>query len=98
MSVSETKLIINKIYSNQNILIDPHTAVGVGVAEKIALEGNTIILSTAHPSKFSDVVMKETKVKPELPDSLKHILISKENYVKLNKDLKEVKNYILERA
>ena len=98
LSVSETKLIINKIYSNQNILIDPHTAVGVGVAEKIALEGNTIILSTAHPSKFSDVVMKETKVKPELPDSLKHILISKENYVKLNKDLKEVKNYILERA
>ena len=98
LSVSETKLIINKIYSNQNILIDPHTAVGVGVAEKIALEGNTIILSTAHPSKFSDVVMKETKVKPELPDSLKNILISKENYVKLNKDLKEVKNYILERA
>ena len=36
------------------MLIDPHTAVGIGVSEKISLEGNTIILATAHPSKFSE--------------------------------------------
>ena len=98
LSESETKLIINKVYKNQSILIDPHTAVGVGVAEKMSLEGNTIILSTAHPSKFSDVVMQETNVKPELPDKLKHILTEKENYITLENDLIKVKNYILDRV
>ena len=86
------------MYDNQSILIDPHTAVGVGVAEKISLEENTIILSTAHPSKFLDVIIQETNVKPELPDGLKHILNAKENYTKLRKDLMIVKNYILERT
>ena len=98
LSESETKLVIKKMYDNQSILIDPHTAVGVGVAEKISLEENTIILSTAHPSKFLDVVIQETNVKPELPDGLKHILNAKENYTKLHKDLMIVKNYILERT
>ena len=30
----ETKSVINEIYKNQNKLIDPHTAVGIGVAKK----------------------------------------------------------------
>ena len=98
LSESETKLILSKVYKNQNILIDPHTAVGFGSAEKISLEGNTIILSTAHSAKFSDIVMKETNVKPELPDTLKYILTAEENYIKLNNDLTTVKNYILDKV
>ena len=98
LSETETKLVINKMYNHQNILIDPHTAIGVGVVDKIFLEGNIIVLSTAHSSKFSDVVMQETSIKPELPDSLKYILTSKENYIKLHKDLSVVKNYILDKV
>ena len=97
LSEEETKLVINKIYKNQGMLIDPHTAVAIGVANKISLEGNTVILATAHPSKFSEVVMKETSIKPELPENLKNILVEKEKYEKLSKDLKKIQNYILER-
>ena len=97
LSEEETKLVINKVYKNQGMLIDPHTAVAIGVSNKISLEGNTIILATAHPSKFSEVVMKETSIKPELPENLKNILIEKEKYEKLSKDLKKIQNYILER-
>jgi len=61
-------------------------------------KGNTIVLATAHPSKFSDVAMEATGIKPELPENLKNILVEKENYDKLPKDLEKVKNYILERA
>ena len=89
---------IRETYKNHKILIDPHTAVGVGVTKKISLEGNTIALATAHPSKFSDVVMEASNVKAELPENLKNVLVGKENYVKLPKDLEKVKNYILERA
>ena len=79
------------------MLIDPHTAVAIGAAKKISLEGNTVILATAHPSKFSEVVMKETSIKPELPENLKNILVEKERYEKLSKNLKKIQNYILKR-
>ena len=86
------------MYKNHGILIDPHTAVGIGVMKKISLKGNTVVLATAHPSKFSEVLMEVPGIKPELPENLKNILVEKENYVKLPKDLEKVKNYILDRA
>ena len=98
LSEEETISIINEIYKNHGILTDPHTAVGIGAAKKISLKGNTVVLATAHPSKFSDVVEKATGVKPELPENLQNILVEKENYDKLPKDLTRIKNYILERA
>jgi len=98
LSEEETKSVISEVYKNQKMLIDPHTAVAVGVVNKISLKGNTIILSTAHPSKFSDVVMKATNTKPVLPENLKNILVEKEKYEKFPKDLKKIKNYILEKV
>ena len=91
-------MVIKEVYRNQEILIDPHTAVAIGVVEKISLEGNTVVLATAHPSKFSDIVMNATGIKPELPENLKNILDKKEKYEKLPKDIKKIKNYILERV
>ena len=98
LSDEETKSVIKEVYKNQKMLIDPHTAVAIGVVNKISLEGNTVILATAHPSKFSDVVMEETGIKPELPENLKNILDKKEKYEKLPQDIKKIKNYILERV
>jgi len=97
LSEEETKLVINEIYKNYGILVDPHTAVGIGATKKISLKEKTVVLSTAHPAKFSEVVVEATNVKPDLPDSLRNILVEKENYDKLPKDLNKVKNYILER-
>ena len=85
------------MYKKQGILIDPHTAVAIGASKKISAQGNTIILATAHPSKFYDVVMKETNIKPELPENFKNILIDNEKYDKLPKNLKKIQSYILER-
>ena len=98
LSEKETKSVIQEVYKKQGILVDPHTAVAIGVSKKISAQGNTIILATAHPSKFYDVVMKETNIKPELPESLKYILVEKEQYKKLPKDLKKVKSFILEKV
>ena len=43
-------------------------------------------------------MLEGTGIKSELPENLKNILVKKENYDKLPKDLEKVKNYILERA
>jgi threonine synthase len=98
LSEEETKSVIKETYKNQEMLIDPHTAVAIGVVNKISLEGKTVILATAHPSKFSDTVMKETGIKPELPKNLNNIFDKKEIYKKLPQDLKKIQNYILERV
>ncbi len=98
LSDKEIKMVIKKIYKEQNILIDPHTAIGVGVLKKLSIKGKTIILSTAHPSKFSTVVKNAINVIPKLPAGLKNILNKKEKYKRLPKDIKIVKNYISERV
>ena len=80
------------------MLIDPHTAVAIGVANKISLENETVVLATAHPAKFSEVVMGETSIKPDLPENLKKILNQKEKVEIIPKDLNKVKDYILKRV
>jgi len=97
LSEEMTKSVISEMYKNYGALVDPHTAVGIGVTKKISPEENTVILSTAHPSKFPDVVMEATSIKPELPENLKSILVKKEKYDRLPKDFEKVKKYIRER-
>ena len=96
LSESETKLVIQEVFKKKELLVDPHTAVAIGVSNKIALSGKTIVLATAHPAKFSEIVEKQTKIKAKLPESLKDILTKEENYKKIPQDLQKVKNYILE--
>ena len=78
------------------MLIDPHTAVAIGAYNKIPLKGEVISLATAHPSKFFEVVMKETNIKPDLPENLQNILVDKEIFNTMPNDLKKIKKYILE--
>ena len=52
---SEVEKQIERLYKNLNILIDPHTAVGVMGAEKLNLK-NVACLACAHPVKFQETV------------------------------------------
>ena len=96
-TISEKELLscIKKVYEKHKIIIDPHTAIGLGVLEKINLIGKKIILSTAHPCKFPEAITKAINVKPELPDKLNYILNEKENFVVIQNNIEEVKKYIL---
>ena len=94
LSEKETISTINKVYKDHNIIVDPHTAVGIGVVEKIPLLKNIVILATAHPAKFSQVVKKAIGFEPELPENLKHILNKEEKYDRLPNNLDWVKKYI----
>ena len=65
--------------------------------DKLFIKGKTLILSTAHPAKFSEVVENVIGKKPSLPNELIDILTMKEKYERLSMDVEKVKNYILER-
>ena len=48
---------IRRYYDSYGYLLDPHTAVGVSVAERHRTDGvPSICLATAHPAKFRDVI------------------------------------------
>jgi len=96
-SISEQELLscIKKTYENHKMIIDPHTAVGLGALEKINLTDKSIVLSTAHPCKFPEAINEAINVKPELPNKLNYILNEKENFVVIQNNIEELKVYIL---
>jgi len=98
LSEDETKDVIKKINKNYNILVDPHTAIGIGVLDKLSNDGINVILSTAHPGKFPEVVKQVTGKNPELPSEIKKIIEEKEKFDILPNDLNVIKKFIKERA
>jgi threonine synthase len=56
-----TRATIRKYHEQYGYLLDPHTAVGVHVAEQfLDPEAPTICLATAHPAKFGDAIREAT--------------------------------------
>jgi len=89
----ETLDIIKKTYEENNIILDPHTAVGVGAANKLSFN-DCVVLSTAHPCKFPDATNKAINKHEKLPDELQHVLEKDENFQVLKNNMEEVKNFV----
>ena len=89
----ETLNIIKKNYEKNNMILDPHTAVGVGVAKKLSFN-DCVVLSTAHPCKFPDATKNAINKHEELPKELAHVLHKEENFQILRNDIEEVKKFV----
>ncbi len=61
---------IRDTYEDHGYLLDPHTAVGVGAAQQVELEGPVVCLACAHPAKFGSAVQKAAGTTPEMPPPL----------------------------
>ena len=83
---------LNKV-NKKNIILDPHTAVGVGVVKKLSIN-DCVVLSTAHPCKFPDAINNAINKHEELPEELQHVLDKNENFKVLNNSAEEVKKFI----
>ena len=97
MNENEVLNIIKNVHTKFNMILDPHTAIGYGAFDKVKLEGNNIVLATAHPCKFPDAIEKAINIKSELPNELLYILDEKENYDIVENNLDKIKNHIKER-
>ena len=91
----ETVEIIKIINEKYQIIVDPHTAVGIGAVRKLGLEKNCVVLSTAHPCKFPQAIQDAISKTEDLPDSLNHINDKKEKFEVLPNDFEKVKNYLM---
>ena len=92
-TLKELRQFIKKNYENNGIVIDPHTAIGVGAAKKLSID-NCIVLSTAHPCKFPDAIMSAINKHEKLPNELQYLLNKNENFVKLKNNTEIVKQFI----
>ena len=89
----ETLDIIKKNYEENDIILDPHTAVGVGVAKKLSFN-DCVVLSTAHPCKFPDATNNAINKHEKLPKELQYVLDKDENFQVLKNNTEDVKNFI----
>ncbi len=87
--------IMSEIHDRHGLLVDPHTAVAIGVAERMRESGETIVtLSTAHPAKFPDAVREATGIEPQLPGHLADLFDRVERFDSLPNDLGVVEDYV----
>ena len=92
-----TKEILKKIYNENQVLIDPHTATAFKAAELNSTGEEIIVLGTAHPCKFSETVKEATGAEPKIPENIKNILNKDENYDTIDNNIDLVKKYVLDR-
>ena len=97
MSEEEVLKTINEVYKKFNIILDPHSAIGYGAFDKINLDGINIVLATAHPCKFPDVIKKAIDIKSDLPKELMFVMGEKENFDIIDNDVEKIKHHIKEK-
>ena len=89
----ETLEIIKQNYEANNMVLDPHTAIGVGAAQKLSLS-DCVVLSTAHPCKFPDATNNAINKNEKLPKELQYVLDAKENFHIFKNNTEEIKKFI----
>ncbi len=90
---NETLEIIKKNFEKNNIILDPHTAVGVGAAHKLSFN-DCVVLSTAHPCKFPAATDNAINKHEELPKKLQYVHGKEEKFELLKNDKEAVKNFV----
>jgi len=77
--------------------VDPHTAVGIAVAEKEPRDPTVpmVVLATAHAAKFPDAVAAACGVRPQLPEWLADLDQRRERVTVLPVDQSAVERFVL---
>jgi len=93
----ETAATMRTMLRETGQFIDPHTAVGVAVAEKETRDPSIpmVVLATAHPAKFPDAVEAACGVRPPLPEWLADLDQRPERVETLPADQGAVERHIL---
>ena len=88
--------VIRRVHARSGMLIDPHTAVGVGVAESLVGDPSVpvVSLATAHPAKFPDAVEAATGLHPQLPAPLADLFDRQERVEHVACELDSVEAFV----
>jgi len=95
ISDSETRQTIKQVYKNYSYLLDPHTAVGIAAARRYQKLNKRrqpfVVLSTAHPAKFKEIVEPIIGQKISLPARLRAVALKKKSSVVIPNQFENLK-------
>jgi threonine synthase len=94
---TDTQRIMKENYDRYKYHLCPHSAIGyAGLRDKLAETGidTGVFLSTAHPSKFEDIVEPVTGAKPEMPLRLKRIIERKKQSIEISAKYDQLKSFL----
>jgi threonine synthase len=98
-SDNDTKDALKRLYFDYNYIADPHGAVGFLAAEdylKTNPNAHCVVLETAHPAKFLDVVEETIRENIELPAQLDKAMKKKKKSVNIS-NYQDLKKFLLSR-
>ena len=90
----ETLEVMRQVHAEDGLIIDPHTAVGVGAARRRRSDLPELVMATAHPAKFPAAVEAATGVHPELPVHMADLFERDEQLTVLPNDLVTIQNFV----
>ena len=98
-SNQETVTNIAKVNKETNEIIDPHTATAVSAVSQYCQSSEyqgekLVIMATAHPAKFSEVVMNSGINKVDLPLFLNNLYQLPEKFTIIENDIGKITKYI----
>lgn len=87
-------------HARANEILDPHTAIGLAAAQRVALPPHVpiVTLATAHPAKFDDAVERATGIRPTLPARVGDLFDREERYDVLPATFEAITGYVAERG
>jgi len=86
---------IGRLWREHGILIDPHTADGVKVAEQYVADEPVVVLETALPVKFAETITEAIGEPPPTPERFAHIEEGPRRVVDLPNDVDALKQLIV---
>ncbi len=95
-----TKATLLEVYKNEKYLCDPHGAVAYKALQQYLQNNPTqkgMILETAHPIKFYDVVEPIINDKIELPHSIQSIIDLPKQSILINANANDLKEFLLQK-
>ncbi|HLL26174.1 MAG TPA: threonine synthase [Xanthobacteraceae bacterium] len=95
---AETRETIRAVDRENGYLLDPHSAVGIAVARKLALKRPFVSLATAHPAKFPEAVAEATGKHPALPARLADLGRRQERFEILPADQAAVAKFVMKHS
>ena len=97
MDDAQTTEVIKRTYDKYGYIVDPHTAVGLGVAreyQKAHPDSVIVSLATAHPAKFPEAVKRAIGIEPPLPVHLADLYTRSEKYDILPNNLVKAQAFV----
>ena len=87
---------IKRVNDEYGVLVDPHTADGIYVAEQVAekVDSPIVVLETALPVKFADTIAEAIGEAPEVPERFAEIMGAERHVTDLPNDAEAVKAFI----